>query len=120
MKKTSLFTLHSLAGLISGCFILLMSLSGAFLVFHDELDAFQQPIVGYGHEKKVNISVDRCYHSIQMQYPHAEISSCNMPGSTTSPLLFSIYDSAYKNGTTALEVFIDPQTGVVLASRGDN
>ncbi len=44
MKKNFIFYIHSFAGLVSGLFILLMSLSGAVLVFHDDIDRFQPPL----------------------------------------------------------------------------
>ncbi len=118
MKKTFLFKLHSLAGLLSGCFILLMSVSGALLVFHDELDGFQQPTVGSDHINNKNIDVDSSYNAIHSKYPAAEISSCNLPHNATTPFIFSIYDPSYKNGTAALQVFIHPQTGALMATRG--
>ena len=120
MKKTFFFKLHSLAGLLSGCFILLMSVSGALLVFHDELDGFQQPTVRYDHVNNKNINVDSSYNAIRSEYPAAEISSCNLPHNATTPFIFLIYDSSYKNGTAPLQVFLHPQKGAVLATRGSN
>ena len=116
MKKGFIFYIHSVAGLVSGLFILLMSLSGAALVFHDELDAVQQPIVSSWPFN--TLSVDSCYKIIQSKYPHAQISNCVLPENNTKPFSFFIYDSSYKNGTKAMEVFLHPQTGTVLKTRG--
>lgn len=116
MKKTFIFYIHSVAGLCSGLFILLMSLSGAALVFHEELDAVQQPDVKPRPFK--TISVDSGYHSIQRQFPHAQISNCSLPENNQQPFSFFIYDPSYKNGEKAMEVFLHPQTGAVLKTRG--
>ena len=116
MKKGFIFYIHSVAGLVSGLFILLMSLSGAALVFHDELDAVQQPIVSSWPFN--TLSVDSCYKIIQSKYPHAQISNCVLPENNTKPFSFFIYDSSWKNGTKAMEVFLHPQTGTVLKTRG--
>lgn len=118
MKKKKLFTIHAVSGLLAGIVILALSLSGAVLVFHDSLDAFQKPKVGYtGADKKI-ITIDSAYHVIQQQYPTAQISSCRLPENSTQPLSFFIYNPSFKNGTVAQEIFIHPQTGAVLGSRG--
>ncbi len=116
MKKGFIFCIHSVAGLISGLFILLMSLSGAALVFHDELDQLQFPVIK--NTTEIVLPVDSCYNSLQKRYPRAQISSCNLPDRSTAPFLFTVYDTSYKNGTVAMQVFIHPQTGEVLQSRG--
>lgn len=114
MKKNFIFSIHSVAGLVSGIFIFLMSLSGAALVFHDELD--QRPEIQ--HRPLKNLSVDSCYRLVQGHYPHAQVSNCSLPGNTAEPVSFIIYDSSYKNGTKAMEVFLHPQTGEILQTRG--
>lgn len=114
MKKNSIFYIHSIAGLVSGLFILLMSLSGAALVFHDELD--QRPVVKNRLLK--NLTVDSCYQLVQKHYPHAQVSNCTLAENDIQPVSFIIYDSSYKNGTRAMEIFLHPQTGAVLQTRG--
>ena len=116
MKRGLIFRIHSIAGLLSGLFILLLSLSGALLVFHDELDSNCFPLVK--NTGSAVLPVDSCYQSLQTQYPHAQVSSCNLPAHPTDPFLFSIYDTSYKNGTAILQVFIHPQTAAVLETRG--
>ena len=116
MKKNFIFYIHSTAGLVSGLFILLMSLSGAVLVFHNEMDSIQKPAV---EPKSFSITtVDRCYSTIQKQYPRAQISNCVLPENSMHPFSFFIYDSSYKSGTKAMEVFLHPQTADVLKTRG--
>ncbi len=116
MNRNFIFYLHSVAGLVSGFFILLMSLSGAALVFHDELDAVQLPAIGVNQNEI--LSVDRVYKSIQNHYPHAQISHCVMPDNSSKPFSFFIYDSSFKNGTEVMEVFLHPQSTEVLKIRG--
>lgn len=116
MKKKILFYIHSFAGLFSGLFILLMSLSGAALVFHDELDGIQKPVVP--PMSYVITTVDNCYRTIQREYPRAQISNCALSGSPLDPFSFFIYDSSYKNGTAAMEIFLHPQSTEILKTRG--
>lgn len=117
MKKGFVFAVHSVAGLLSGLFILLMSLSGAALVFHEELDNLQYPAITAGSNDRV-LSVDSCYHILQHYYPHAQVSNCSIAENNTQPFIFSVYDSSYKSGTENMQVFIHPQTGEVLKTRG--
>ena len=117
IKKTVILSIHSVAGLLSGLFILLLSLSGAALVFHEELDSLQYPGIVASNNDPL-LSIDSCYNRVQKQYPHAQISSCSLADKITSAFLFSVYDSSYKNGTAVLQVFIHPQTGAILKTRG--
>ena len=115
MTKRIITAIHSFAGLIAGIFILLLSVSGTILVFHNELDNLQKPVV-----KKENseiISVDSCYTILQKKYPHTEISSCELP-LKNNPYSFFIYDSLYNNATKAQEIFIDQYSGAITGTRG--
>lgn len=119
MKKNFFFYIHSIAGIISAIFILALSLSGAVLVFHDEVDSLQQPTAVNSRNKPL-LSVDSTYRIIQQQYPHAQISNVTLADNNDRCFIFSIYDSAYKNGTDAMQVFLHPQTGQVLKTRGSS
>ncbi|MEO7531692.1 MAG: PepSY-associated TM helix domain-containing protein [Sediminibacterium sp.] len=116
MKKGFTFTIHSFAGLLSGLFILLMSLSGAALVFHEELDSLQYP--GIKQSNLPLLPVDSCYRSLQKKFPHAQVSSCSMAENTGSPFIFSVYDSSFRQGTQTMQVFVHPQTGEIIYFRG--
>ena len=117
MKKGVIFAIHSIAGLFSGIFILLLSLSGALLVFHDELDHLQYPSVVTENDAK-RLSIDNSYKHLQEAFPHAQISNCDIPEARDQPFRYTIYDSSYQTGTKSLQVFLHPQTGKVLKTRG--
>ena len=117
MHKGFAFTIHSVAGLVSGLFILLMSLSGAALVFHDELDSLQYPAIVTQPGQPV-LSLDSCYRSLQQQFPHAQVSSCSIAENNGQPFIFTVYDASFQKGTRPMQVFIHPQTGAVLQTRG--
>lgn len=118
MKRTLIFYIHSLAGLFSGLFILLMSLSGAALVFHEDINALQKPMVGPGKTPSPILSVDSCYQVVQNNYPGASISNCVIANNDRQPFSFTIYDSSYEDGRKSLQLFIHPVTGQILQSRG--
>ena len=116
MKKNFILKLHSIAGLVSGLFILLMSLSGAALVFHDEADLFQKP--GVTPQSYQIVSLNKCYESIQKTYPKAQISNCELPVHWFRPYSFFIYDSGYEKGTKVQEVFLNSETAAIIGTRG--
>ncbi|NOT91403.1 PepSY-associated TM helix domain-containing protein [Ferruginibacter sp.] len=118
MKNTGLINLHSFTGLFAGLFILALSLSGTILVFRDSIDAFQRPIILPTKVAVKKITVDSCYKIMQSKYPHALISSCAVAENEQQPFSFFIYDSSYKAGTKTLQIFLHPQTGAVLTTRG--
>ena len=117
MQKGFLFRIHSFSGLVVGIFIVLMSLSGASLVFHEELDALQYPVIKQQSNLPL-LKVDSCYRSLQKEFPQAQISSCNLAENTSKPFIFSVYDSSYKKGSQTMQVFLHPQTAEVLWFRG--
>ena len=116
MKKSSIFYIHSVAGLVSGLFILLMSISGAALVFHDNIDSFQQP--EFSVKDYNNISPDSAYNDVRQRFPNLQISSCQLPSNKESTFIFSVYDPAYEKGKKPMQLFIHPQTGGYLGTRG--
>lgn len=117
MRKSFWFYIHSVTGLVSGIFILLMSLSGAALVFHEELDSFQFPAISQYSGKPV-LSIDSCYRSIQQKYPHAQIGHAALAENTKQPFTFFLYDSSYRRGKETMQVFVHPQTAEILGFRG--
>lgn len=117
MKKNTVRSVHAFAGLLSGLFILLMSFSGAALVFHDELDALQQPHITIDAAKPV-LPVDSCYRSLQHRYPHAQISNCDLATEAEQPFIFTVYDSSFAEGKQSMQVFVHPQTAELLQVRG--
>lgn len=116
MKKSFLLSIHSVAGLVAGIFILLLSVSGTILVFQEEVDRLQKPAVVTSG--KSLLTIDSCYRVIQQQYPNAEISSCQLPEYKSRPVSFFIYDSLFNSGKSVQEIFIDPVTVTVIGSRG--
>ncbi|MEO6253198.1 MAG: PepSY-associated TM helix domain-containing protein [Ferruginibacter sp.] len=116
MKKKLIFHIHSFAGLLSGLFILLMSLSGAALIFHDETDLLQEP--DFTPQSYQIVSLNTCYESIQKAYPNAQISNCELPESWFRSYSFFIYDSSYKQGTKAQQIFLNRETAEIIGTRG--
>lgn len=118
MKKGLLHTIHSITGLIAGIFILILSVSGAILVFHDEIDSWQQPIVSSTPADSARADLNTLYACIQEKFPAAQISHAMLPSDMHPSVSFFIYDSSYKKGQKSLEVFLDPVTAAIIDQRG--
>ncbi len=116
MKKGFIFYIHGFAGLFSGIFILLMSLSGAMLVFHEDINNMQQP--EFSVKDYNNLTIDSAYNNLRQRFPYAQINSCQLPINKETPFIFSVYDPSYKQGKKAMDIFLHPQTGGYLGTRG--
>lgn len=117
MKHRLIYYIHSITGLVSGLFILLLSFSGALLVFHDEWDHLQFPKII--EERNVPVlSIDSCYQRLQHQFPHAQISHAFFAENFKSPYIFSAYDTSFRGGKESMQVFLHPQTAAILQIRG--
>lgn len=116
-RKGILFRLHSWTGLVTGIFIVVMSVSGSLLVFHEELDRLQYPSVNAVKEQTL-LSLDSSYRILQKQYPQARISNVQLPETIKQPYIFSLTDLSYQSGKASLQVFLHPQSGKILATRG--
>ena len=113
-KRNPLFYFHSVTGLITGIFILILSVSGSILVFQEEL-AFK-PTIEW-EEGKSMISLDSIFNSTRQQYPRAQISNCWLPSKEDPAYRFTIYDPSFKQAVAPLRLFVHPQTGILLTSR---
>ena len=118
MKKKNLRNIHSISGLFTGLFILALSLSGSVLLFRNNIDALQTPMVGLTKTPSKLLTVDSCYKIIQTNYPHAVVSSCTLAQNEYETFSFTIYDSSYQQGTKPLQLFLHPQSGTILKTRG--
>ena len=117
MKRGFIFSIHSIAGLVAGLFILIMSLSGAALVFQDELNRLEYPPDVLRANSKI-IAIDSCYNNLQKEFPHAQINNCRLTLSNQRSFVFTIHDSSYKNGKEALKVYMHPQHGAIQKTKG--
>jgi len=75
-------------------------------------------MVGLTKVSQKVLTVDGCFTIVQKQYPHALISSCNLPQNEQQLFSFTIYDSSYRLGTKAFQIFLHPKTGHIEMVRG--
>lgn len=102
------FSLHHWCGLITGIFILVISVSGAILVFDDDLDAAiyrQYATLPTPAEK---LSIDSSLEQVRAQHPGWEIRVPQLP-TKNKALLYEL-----RQGQLRKWLFVHPATGEVL------
>lgn len=111
MRKRIVLTVHSLSGLVLGLFLLLMSLSGAVLVFHEDLNKLQYPAT---ESNSTEPALNFAFETVKERYPNAMISNC-IPA---NPIIYSLYDTSYRSGKAPVQVFLNATGKTILKTRG--
>lgn len=70
--KRRIFAIHSYTGLISGILLLLVSLSGLFLVFNREIDRIMLNHLHIVEPEEEPVSLDTIANKVKMQFPEAD------------------------------------------------
>lgn len=103
-----IFAWHHWCGLVAGLFLLLMSMSGALLVFTDEMnEAYDAPWAKTGSPGST-WCYDNSFHTIQKKYPGWEIRLYGkpLPGKT---LIYSLRKKEEEK-----KIYADPLSGKLL------
>ncbi len=103
-----IFNWHHWCGLIVGVFLLVMSLSGASLVFIDEIEgAYQSPWIKVDNPRGM-YSYDVSCNQVRKKYPDWEMRLYDQPGINEA----IVYD--LRKGAEMKKVFVHPVDGHVL------
>lgn len=116
MRLKRIYRFHQWSGLIAGCFIFLLSLTGSILAFHQELDDFQYR--EYLDVKNDNVvSIDRAYSSIVSNYSAWDIRLIRFSDNPSETLVFQL-----RHPDERLIVFVHPSSGelIKVVSLSDN
>jgi len=106
-------SVHRWSGLLGGLVFVLMGLSGALLVFHEELDAALFPGQLQADPTRGEWSVTRAVQSAQRALPGARILGVALP----SPERPRVLKVQVRRGSSAHAVLVDPYTGEVRGVR---
>jgi uncharacterized iron-regulated membrane protein len=110
-KRTKItFSLHHWCGLIVGIFLLAITLSGAVLVFHDEIDHAQ-----FAKEIKLQVPakalhIDRSFETIRQANPDWDIRIPELPEANDQALKYEL-----RQGKLRKWIFAHPETGEILS-----
>ncbi|HEY0055675.1 MAG TPA: PepSY-associated TM helix domain-containing protein [Pedobacter sp.] len=112
MRGRKIFAIHSILGLITGTLLLVISLSGCILVFHEEIDRALNPPLLSVTPTQHKISLDTIYKSASQQFPGSFIRFRHFPNNPDASIELSVQKQAV--WTFA---YYDPYTGDYLGSR---
>ncbi|MEH2265384.1 PepSY-associated TM helix domain-containing protein [Nostoc sp.] len=105
--------LHGAIGILMGLLLVVITLSGASIVFHEELDRTLNRSLWSVTPQATQISPDLILASVQKELPNFSVQSIRWPQKPDESYLFQM---KAKDGNE-LQTFVDPYTGEVLGSR---
>ncbi|MDX5423273.1 MAG: PepSY domain-containing protein [Hymenobacteraceae bacterium] len=104
------FYLHHWLGLVTGVFLLVLSITGSVLVFHHDIDHAQYAHLSTLKAPASELRIDQSLGRIRQENSGADI---RVPGLPEGPLEALKYE--VRKGSTRKWVFVHPETGVELA-----
>lgn len=109
-KHTRLFSWHHWCGLIAGIFLLIMSISGAILVFTQEIEkTYERPWLPVENHQ-AGVSYDASFFTVQNMYPDWEIRLSGVQEQGPDEAI--VYD--LRKAGEIRKVFAHPSTGSLL------
>lgn len=106
------FQLHSWCGLALGLYAIVIGLSGAVLVWQDELEAAEYPHFHTGPGGKISTAPDAALATVRTAFPEGRPISLTWPNPGTP-----FWMSYVLLGSEAREVYVDPSSGQVVGVR---
>ena len=109
-----LLWLHRWTGIILALFVVMIGLSGASLVFHDEI-AHQVRVPEVALTSAPSLSADAIAASVRRSFPDWQYQTLIWPEDASSPWFAEVRKGQVGAvGETALAIYLHPQTGEVL------
>lgn len=109
VKRT--FSIHHLVGLPAGIFLLIASITGSFLVFHNEIDHLQFEKLSVLEKPAAELKLDSSLKEIMEMHPGADIRVPDYPDEPGQSLKYEI-----REGKTRKWIFVHPETGELLGT----
>ncbi len=105
-----IYALHQWLGFIAGVFILLFFLTGAVIVFRDELNKWENPHLFIVQPQAKRMPYEEIYRKVQAQVPDVYLYSFRyLPKAAEETIEMRVY----RNGEYPL-LYVNPYTGQVL------
>ncbi|HEY1025580.1 MAG TPA: PepSY-associated TM helix domain-containing protein [Sphingobacteriaceae bacterium] len=103
-----IYRLHKWSGLLAGIVIFILGVSGSFLVFHEEFEAYEHRHL-WTVTNDQPVDIDKAYRSIIEQYQNWEMRLQRFSGNPQETLIFSL-----RRPEQRLTVFVHPSNGKIL------
>lgn len=110
-----LFAIHRWTGLLSGIFILFLSLTGAGLVFITEIDRMLNRELLVTKPAGQMILPEQAVAAAVAAHPKAKVSSLTLPINESS--VYTLGTSRIRTPAEANQIMVDPYTGAVTGTR---
>lgn len=109
-----LFWLHRWFGIVLALYVVVICVTGALLVFHDEIaDAVRVPAVNATPDPRLD--ADAIVSTVKAAFPNWHLQTLWWPASSRSPWMAEVRQGVVGAiGETALAVYVHPQTGAIL------
>ncbi len=107
--RNVLLKLHLFLGLFAGLVLVVVSLTGAILVFEPELDEALHPHLWRVEPRTAPWSVDSILHAARTAYPGQAFVTLEIPADPGHSCMLTTEG--------VMQVFVDPHTGRILGSR---
>jgi uncharacterized iron-regulated membrane protein len=103
---------HLYVGLTIGLVLLIVALSGAVLVFEDDIDRALHAGLAFVPPGDTRVPLDDLVAEVKRALPAAQIGSITFPEKPEHSIVFNV-----RAGQEALAVFLNPYTGQLLGTR---
>jgi uncharacterized iron-regulated membrane protein len=110
-----LFAIHRWTGLVTGVFILFLSLTGAGLVFITEIDRMLNRELLVTEPAGQMISPEQAVAAATAAYPKAKVSSIELPINESS--VFALNTNRIMTPHEANQIMVNPYSGAVTGTR---
>jgi len=111
-RVRQLYAWHKWAGLLTGLFIFVITISGAIAVFKEEIDLLLTPARRVEPASTPPASLDDILPAVQRAYTGARIESVNLPRNP-----HTAYSIFLDDGKQRTEVFVNPYSGALTGAR---
>jgi uncharacterized iron-regulated membrane protein len=113
----AVFKIHSWLGLITGAFMLVVCLSGAYLVYRAELDRYFNPDIRIRPLAAHPASIDAMLRSVRERFPSYNMGYVMFPADPHAPFTAYLREVAPDGSVIRHQVYVDAGTGQVFAHR---
>lgn len=107
VKRT--FSIHHWVGLPAGIFLLVASITGSILVFHNEIDHTLYADIAVLESPAAELKIDHSLEQIRRSHPGADIRVPDFPEEPEQALKYEI-----REGKNRKWIFVQPETGTIL------
>jgi len=107
---------HLWFSLVVGLFIVILCVTGSFLVFRNDINRALNPEL-YMATPGERISLEQVYSAVSAAHPKGQIQRINTP---EEPSGQTVYLARVKEGKMLYHVYVDPGTGKVLGELTEN